>query len=381
MPRKREPARCLGPYQEGERWRIVTVENRRRTNHFAETWEDAVRLLGRLRRQLVRRQLVLSELLEEYRHHRLRVGMALPATIEQNEDRIRGLLGGWVDSPVADLTPARAAAAYQAHADTPSRRGRPYSAATHQFDLRITRIFFRWAVKAGRVEADPFAQVQPLGRPNVGKPQLRIDEARRFSDAAFEAWREGDPLALAALMALWMGLRASEALYRQVRDLDDGGRVLWIPGGKTTNARRRLEVPEVLRGPLLQQARDRPGDAWLFPGPTGQGYRRTALNRAVTALCQRAGVPNVCTHSLRGLHTTLALGAGATAGAVASALGHGSFAMTAKHYAAPGSVESAASSRVAGILGTGSSDELLRGLDEGTLRDLLALLEERKRGR
>ena len=46
MPRKREPARCLGPYQEGERWRIVTVENRRRTNHFAETWEDAVRLLG-----------------------------------------------------------------------------------------------------------------------------------------------------------------------------------------------------------------------------------------------------------------------------------------------------------------------------------------------
>ena len=41
-------------------------------------------------------------------------------------------------------------------------------------------------------------------------------------------------------MALLLGMRASEVLCRVVRDLDDAGRVLWIPLGKTDNARRRL---------------------------------------------------------------------------------------------------------------------------------------------
>jgi hypothetical protein len=55
----------------------------------------------------------------------------------------------------------------------------------------------------------------------------------------------------------------------------------------------------------------------------------------VQKLCDAAGVPRVSTHSLRGLHSTLALEAGATASAVAAALGHASFAVTARHYAAP----------------------------------------------
>jgi hypothetical protein len=38
---------------------------------------------------------------------------------------------------------------------------------------------------------------------------------------------------------------------------------------------------------------------------------------------------------LRGLHATLALEAGATGNLVATALGHGSFAITARHYADP----------------------------------------------
>lgn len=60
-----------------------------------------------------------------------------------------------------------------------------------------------------------------------------------------------------------------------------------------------------------------------------------------------------CPHSLRGLHSTLALEAGVTANAVASALGHGSFAITARHYAAPGAVDSANSRKVVtSLLGT-----------------------------
>ena len=383
MPRKREPARVLGPYQEGDRWRIITIERGRRVAHFADTWESAMRLLGRLRRKVIRNERTVGELVEEFRQHRQQVARAMPSTIEQNDFRLRQFLGPFMGSGAAELTPARAVELYARHVETPGPRGRVPSTATHHFDLRLARIFARWAVREGRLQADPFASVQPVGRPNIGKPQLRIDEARKFSDvalAAFEA--RGDQLALAALLCLWMGLRASEVLRRQVRDLDDGGSVLWIPSGKTANARRRLVVPEALRPLLLRQAGGRPGDALLFDG-SGRGYGRTSLTHAVEVLCRRAGVPEVCAHSLRGLHSTLALGAGVTADAVASALGHGSFAITARHYAAPGSVDSAATSRVAGILGSGDGgpSELLRSLDEGTLRELLALLEERKRGR
>jgi hypothetical protein len=78
-------------------------------------------------------------------------------------------------------------------------------------------------------------------------------------------------------------------------------------------------------------------DAWLW------GH--------VHKLCDEAGVPRVSTHSLRGLHSTLALEAGATSSAVAAALGHGSFQITAKHYAAPGTVERVRSKVVEHTLG------------------------------
>lgn len=381
MPREREPARVLGPYQEKQRCRVVVVENGRRENHFAPDWESAMRLFGRLRRQLAKRSAPrLGELLDAYKDHRLAAGTAKQQTIEHADARIRIVLGAWLDEEASALTPDHAARIYEDHRTKLSRRGIPYAAASHRWDLKITRAFFRWAVRERRVAADPFAGVKLVGKAKAGKLQLRLDEARRWSDVALAAFEEGNPLALAGLLALWLGLRASEALLRQVRDVDDGGRVLWIPSGKTENARRRLVVPEALRGQLLRQAGGRGPSELLFVRADGRGFRRTALNRTVGALCRRAGVPVVCPHGLRGLHSTLALGAGATSEAVAAALGHGSFAMTQRHYVAPGVVEAAAAARVAGAL-EGGATELLRGLDEATLRELLALLEERKRGR
>jgi integrase len=58
---------------------------------------------------------------------------------------------------------------------------------------------------------------------------------------------ERKPLAIGALLALTMGLRTSEVLRREVRDLDDGARYLWIDHGKTANARRHLEIPTLLQ--------------------------------------------------------------------------------------------------------------------------------------
>ena len=95
-------------------------------------------------------------------------------------------------------------------------------------------------------------------------------------------------------------------------------------------------------------------------------------------------VPVVCTHSLRGLYATLAVESGAVAATVAASLGHGSFTMTERHYAAPESVMNARTARVAGILpSTQSADfnnsELLahlRHLDSDTLTRLISLAQQ-----
>jgi integrase len=110
--------------------------------------------------------------------------------------------------------------------------------------------------------------------------------------------------------------------------------------GRRTTLDDDFRIPEQLRPLILRlMATKRSADEPLFYPAThkcalGDAY----YNVRVRALCRQAGVPEVVTHSLRGLHATLALEGGATSDAVAKALGHSSFAMTEQHYASPSSV-------------------------------------------
>jgi hypothetical protein len=79
---------------------------------------------------------------------------------------------------------------------------------------------------------------------------------------------------------------------------------------------------------------------------------------------------------------------GAAESAVATAIGHGSFEMTARHYAQPEALSDARSGRVAGFL-DGKSEEarllelsaegLLAQLPESTVEKLALLLSSRPR--
>lgn len=124
-------------------------------------------------------------------------------------------------------------------------------------------------------------------------------------------------------------------------------------------------------------ARGKPTEAALL-GPVGEPlHTRQILNQQLPKLCQAAGVPRVCPHSLRGLNATLALQAGATAQQVATALGHAHFSTTARHYADGSAVRNAQLRRVADLLSSdkGSSLEPLADLlrDSLTAADLHAL--------
>lgn len=230
--------------------------------------------------------------------------------------------------------------------------------------------------------------MKPVGRVKAGKPQLRIEEARRFTSAAIGYFEETQkPLAIGVLLALTMGLRTSEVMQRVARDLDDGGRCLWIDVGKTDNARRRLDVPEPVQPYLNQLAVGKGPDALLF-GVSRRGgpRRRQKMWEMVRRLCQRARVPSVCAHSLRGLWATLAVQSGAVSHAVAASLGHHSFAMTQRHYAQDSAVANAATARVLGALTSegpvaqSSARQQLEQLDESELALLLKLLADVKKG-
>ena len=258
------------------------------------------------------------------------------------------------------MTSTIAARLYADLIESPNQRsGKRLSVATHRAYLCFAKSLFNWAVKKGITGSSPFSGVTPVGKPNVGKTQLRIEEARRFVQVAlndYETHRR--PMALAAVIALTMGLRASEILQRKVRDLDDDCGILWIDSGKTRNAKRHLRTPEFVRPHLRELVGNQSQDAYLFVSErSGRPVRHPSLWTAVQRLCLAAGATAVCTHSLRGLYATLAVESGALSETVASSLGHGSFAMTEKHYAQASLVSNVRTARVDQLLTSGRAPE------------------------
>jgi integrase len=240
------------------------------------------------------------------------------------------------------------------------KTGKPWSTTTQRGILTAAKTFAAWCVERRWLRSSPLAAVKPRGKLKHGKPQLRNDEARRWYETAMRL-APTTPGAVAALCALLLGMRASEVTSRVVRDLDDDGKLLWIPESKTEAGRRTLELPRELR-PLLRslaeapvgprgRKRPRGADDLLFGADKrGRPHTRGWVLWWVKRISRDAGVPTVSAHSMRGLNATLALRAGATAALVAQALGHASEGVTLQSYAAPGSAADAAARKGLEIL-------------------------------
>lgn len=157
--------------------------------------------------------------------------------------------------------------------------------------------------------------------------------------------------AIAALVTLVMGARAGEVVRRVVRDLDDDGRLLWIPDSETEAGKRTLQVPDLLRSRLLELAEGKKAEELLF------GYHdRNWPRKWVAKICKAAGGPRVTAHRMRGLHGTLAVDTGISAHAVAAAPGHESVTTTLQRYAQAGAGTGARQEKVLTVLGGGKRD-------------------------
>ncbi|MBL9045269.1 MAG: tyrosine-type recombinase/integrase [Myxococcales bacterium] len=370
--------RVWGPYQEGDqRFRLKVAESGVERSLTFRSLDEAEEVKADLLRRhggSVHR--TVGEVVKEWLAWCVEVRGVKPITVE-NYSKMTVRLPQCVIFGQVTESDARKLYQHQIEAVSAHTK-RPVSVATHHLFLWVAKRLWAFGLSQGYSRTNPWAKISPVGRKPTGKAQLRIDEARRFEAVALSRAQAGDVPALGALLMMYLGLRQGEVAARVARDIDDGGRVLWVPSGKTKNARRRLKIPEHLRPIVLAVMEDKRPDELIFYPAHHQQHRRQFYINHVKRLCRLAGVPEVVPHSLRGLHATLALEGGATADAVAKALGHSSFAMTAQHYASPSSVANSRSSRVADALSAhnqAESQDVKKVLKNMSPKDLLALLD------
>jgi len=356
MPRSREGPRVIGVYEEpgADSWRVVFVgsDGKRRSKFFPA--EHLARGFARRLGAKIGGSPTVAKAIVGYREH-LEVKRNRPRSIATTIARIERWLGD-EGQMIGEVTSSQLTAVYDA------RRGQ-VAVDTYRNEFAEVRTFLRWCVMQRWIKEDPTQGVTLEGKRRAGKKRkLHVQEARRFQAAAVEAYRRrsrGWESGLGCLLALRCGLRASEICGLRVRDIDPvrlGEVWVWVASegeGKSSAATRQVEAVGELAELLLAQAkhaRSKKSD-WLFPALTKLGHReRTWIRKACYQLCDRAGLPRVSPHGLRGSWATIARGVGATARSVADALGHEHERTTERHYIEHGTVERAAGRAVFEVL-------------------------------
>jgi site-specific recombinase XerD len=193
------------------------------------------------------------------------------------------------------------------------------------FNQAVCALRFLYGTTLGRPEQLPLI---PFGKRSKKLPSvLSQAEVLRLLDAA-TAGR--DRMFLQVGYAC--GLRLSELLHLQVRDIDSSRMVIHVRQGK--GAKDRL-VPMSLR--LLEELRAywrmcRPR-TWLFPGQKPDGIMTAGnIQRRFKRLVKRVGLTKHCSmHTLRHSYATHLLEAGVDVLTLKALMGHNSLQTTARY--------------------------------------------------
>lgn len=344
MPRRREGARILGPYNEAGQWRIVCIDEER--NRSALTYDSEVaakRAAERLRSELEKTaSKTVSEVLQHY-EMAMRAKGNKPNSANETLRRLRRFFADG-ELPIKAITAKMCEEKYKELINE-------LAVDSHRSILTHARTFTKWAVKERFLSQDPLVNVLPVGKKKKGKPQLRVDEARLWLAKALELAPDHDG-AIAAAMTLLLGLRATEITQRLVRDIDDAGQVVWITSSKTEAGKRMMLIPEILRPHLIRLASGRPKEELLF-GRHLRDWPKFWVRR----ICQLAGVPVVSAHAMRGLYGTMGTlnGHDRRLQELSKQLGHANTRITKMHYIAPG-VEEIAQQKASVSLLLGDSE-------------------------
>lgn len=335
--------RANGPYKHGRVWRVVLTpaptDGSGRYRVY-DTEREARSFVNEFNRQT--QNITCGQAVSEYLLHLARYGgpRKNEPLRQSSLDSIRHRLTAMLqlqegDRPLSAVTPNEARKLYQA---------RVVNAAvdTQRGELVVAQVFARWCIdEKGWLSVNPWDGIKPQGERTKGKPQLTIDESRRYLAMCLE---ENSAESVAAAALLLLGVRISELTDRIVRDLNRDPCVLSIPKAKTRAGVRVLAVPNVLSAPLVRLCEGKAGHERIF------SFSRYALYHHVLRLCRAAGVPEVCPHGLRGSASTNELVSGTALADVAARRGHANTTVTREHYLVPGTEESIAAAAKARLL-------------------------------
>lgn len=209
--------------------------------------------------------------------------------------------------------------------------------------LRALRAACRYGVEEGWVERQPvFRRIWPRRQPARKRALGHEDVSRllaHLEGRKGRGWHEHRLFAVTALVA-YTGLRASEALFARVEDVDLARRLFWV------SARRRLKTEAAAAPvplavdviPILESWIPQTGSPWLFPGVKrvspwhggAHGYRPLDCLKSAAA---EIGLEGVTFHGLRHTLATLLLSHwGRTAEQASWMLRHTSPKTTTEHY-------------------------------------------------
>lgn len=343
MARRTKGVRVLGPYRSRKRWRCyeVDAQNEREAVYF-ESKKEALAHIALFEEADLLDDHDTDSARKMYKKH-----LAMEGNAESSIERTMWSLNAFFPKAV-ELWALRPKACIKLYEDlyTNNRKatGKPLSVDSHRNALAETKTFLNWCVSRGWIRKNPAIGVTGVGARNHGKPQLdRIKDVRKWYATAVDLADGGDEGAIAALMALMLGMRASEIVSRTIYDLDEDEApcdVVIISRGKTEKSKRRIEVPSPLREFLVDQTEARGDRDWLFPAKSKTGHRyRNWVRANVMRICEIAGVKVVTAHAMRGSLATIATSSGAAAHIVTATLGHANISTTQESYAKAGSVD------------------------------------------
>ncbi len=347
-PRSSRP-RVFGPYKHGDKWRVhvVTRSGGKRTTSY-ETFASrdlAEALVAGARDEA--QGITVAAAVKAFLDDKRARGKA-EKTLIAYANRLDAMVGHVPQRPVRYLN-GRGAELYERAQVYPKghrRAGKRRSDDTHRNILELAVMLGAFCVKRKWLRVNPWAEVEPVGKRRHGADKIRLtlDESRKLE--VFCIARSHDKYAVLTLGYLYLGARESELTKRVVRDVDDGGRLLWINRTKTLAGDRRLIVPEPLAGMLRSLCARRGPDAPLFLNERGQRLSESMAWWRVREVCKAAGVPVVPPQALRRTNATLATAAGAAGPIVAAHLGHGRGTGVAKRsYVERGGMEAAGAAR------------------------------------
>src|SRR5580765_157440 len=205
MARRGKGERVLGPYPIGKQWRVVMVgAGGERDSRFYPTKEKAEEVIRAVRKEFARQgRKTMQEALDAYEEYLSTDKQNKAVSVANTIYRLETFFSD-KDMMLGDLTPRACEGYYEELRKRNTRTKKVFSVDSHRTILAAAKTFLRWCCAKPRrwVSRSPVEEVQGVGKRKHGKPQLRIDEARRWVAKATEMAGQGESGAVAALVSL-----------------------------------------------------------------------------------------------------------------------------------------------------------------------------------